>query len=116
MKDENPGSVWKSSEKSDQDLYRYSVFTTSTCLESSEFSPLFKYVCYSDLPTDVKKILPPVSLSDELSPEGSAWLCRLVLTSCLCLLIFFLPIQPCHTKSVGKPHNGKHVKLVFSRI
>lgn len=34
LKDENPGSVWKSSEKPNQDLHRYSVFTTST---SGEF-------------------------------------------------------------------------------
>lgn len=29
LKDENPGSVWESSERPDQDLHRYSVFTTS---------------------------------------------------------------------------------------
>lgn len=82
-------------------------------LESLEFDPLLKYVCYSDLPTEVNKILPPVSLSDGLSPEGSAWLCRPVLTSCVCLLIFFFYPSNLATQSIGKPHNGKHVKLVF---
>lgn len=60
-------------------------------LESLEFGPLFKYVCYSALPTDVNKILPPVSLSDGLSPAGSVWLCRLVLTSCVPANFFFYP-------------------------
>lgn len=75
----------------------------------------FIQVCLnSDLPTDFNKILPPVSLSDGLSPEGSAWLCRPVLTSCVSAKCWvFLPIQPCHTKSVGKPDNGKHVNPVF---
>lgn len=59
-----------------------------TWLENLEFL-LYNYVCYSDLPTEVNKILPLVSLHDGLSPEGSAWLCSQVLTSCVSASFFF---------------------------
>lgn len=78
--------------------YKDISYLPQTWLESLVFL-LYKDVCYTDLPTEVNKILPLVSLCDRLSPEGSAWLCSRVLTSCVCvcslLTCLTLPHREC---------------------
>lgn len=81
-------------------IYRYVCIYNQNMLTRLEILLLFKYVCYSDLPTEVNKILPPVSLHDGLSSEGSVWLGIQVLTSEYLLVCFLfthltLPHREC---------------------